>query len=498
MSQSDEQSPKGSIIINKKMAHLGTLNLITGLIMLIVSIIAILFYLDEIANIENIAYVIPILIIIYGLAIIFIFYGLKQRKQESPLKIWGKFRNLFAVPILIILVVGTPYLLIFDVYAPRKLYVRDETITLEKEKIFNTTYGDLNASTFNSMPWNLPEPNNTEAYAWGEAYTLKHYIHYFNATGRTNLDLLKEIIERIEVVLAHDDWNNDSVPGFGTAKYAGYYVEYPVWDGMIFLPIVETVRLIEKYPTLKTLYAENSSRFLAKAELMIQKWEIDNWVEKDSSIGRYGYYISEPKEAWTYDEPCYNRLAALGRVCVELYQITSNATYLDRVIKMGRCLKIIMEENSYTIDGDVHQCYIWPYSEPDPRLSPFPEKFGAEDVSHGSIEIDFIDDCYQLGHVYTKSDMEKFANTFFDIIFKGLTKTPIFSDHVDGKISGKNYFRNIREGYAKMYRYYRSPELALQILHRSFERLVDEKLASVGVVGCLIYLLEVEKNSIWV
>jgi hypothetical protein len=387
---------------------------ITGLWFITGGIIAILYYLEDVRNPENGGYVIPGAILIFGLGLIFCYGAICRWKRPLPGIRWKKTSIIgWTLLFFLALSIGGPYILFTEIFVPRELYPRSEQVVNDPNFQFETQFGDLNQTVYAITAWNLSDPTDPNQYAWGYAYYLRYQLNYINATYTTNAGnnsyLFWNCIRQLEIILNHSDWNADGVPGFGTAVYTdGIYVEYPVWDGMIFLPMVRAVRLIYDRPEWEILYGSNASRFLAATERMIQKWDRTNWVEGDGPFGRYGYYVDEPRSRFPNNEGIYNRFAALGRVCLDLYQITGNQTYLDRAIMMGRYFKMGLALETYRFDGSKRGMYVWPYMTFVPQ-SPLRPYFSPEDTSHGSIEMDFAADLYAIGEVFDGQDMERFG-----------------------------------------------------------------------------------------
>lgn len=464
--------------------------IILGIFSTIAGVCAFFLLYDDVMDLENRTVVIAVIVALVIWVMFFIVYGLvgllKKRKVIEQLRIVA---GAFFLLSLIAIPSALTYFMV-EALGPRPLYMRQESINLDVSYEFETQYGDLNKTTYASILWGTPEPSEPAEYAWGESYFQRHLLHYYNVTN--NASLFEMIIDRIDLVVENNDWNGDGVPGYGTDQYEGYYIEYPVWDGMICLPIIEAAHLIKDNSGLWAVYEDNYTIYLDMCERVIRKWNKTNWYEEEGPYGRYGYYRS-PDDGGKK----YNRIHSLGRVCCELYRITNNQTYKSMVEKIGRFFKMALELYSYEMDGQQHEMVIWPYSEYN-STPEWNQGFGASDTSHGAIDIDFADYCYKLGVVFDDRDMEMFANTFFDFVFKGFSADPIYADKVDGEVTDDQYFLNIRDGYGKMWRYYRDSDLALYMVERATEVMVEDgALYCVGTRMMLPYLLEVEENNIW-
>lgn len=379
---------------------------------------------------------------------------------------------------------------IFKALSPRTLYPRLENVEYDEFYSYNSNYGDVFTTLTTIYPWNLPM-SKPDDYAWTESYHLKTLIHYYNITQ--DPELFFNIVNRCEIIVNNSDRNNDGIPGFGTTYYTEpNYVEYIVWDGMICQPIAQTARLIKSNASLFSIYNENYTKFLDLCERVVQKLNSTKWYEFNGKYGYYGYYVDGPG-----DLKIYNRINSIGNLFYELFMITGNQTYRMMIEKIGNFMKMALEPNKYKINNIQRIMYVWPYSEyiPSPEWG---DKSDVSDTSHASIDVEFIVNCHNLGLCFDVADMEALANTFFDFIFRGFNVEKYYADRVDGFVGDSNYYLNILEGYAKLHKFYRDPDLGLYIVKRVNQKMVDDGwIYAVGTTRILSYLLEIERNNVW-
>ena len=105
---------------------------------------------------------------------------------------------------------------------------------------------------------------------------------------------------------------------------------------------------------------------------------------------------------------------------------------------------------------DNGQAYDWDYA--DPILPSDYYATGAEDTSHGNIDVLFATGDFQHGLVFTATDMTRFANTFTNVMWNQSTTTPIVSASVNG--SGTTSSTLILYGWAGLMPYSRLDSLA--------------------------------------
>lgn len=353
---------------------------------------------------------------------------------------------------------------------PYELYPREYAIDFDPGYKFSTVHGNFNDTCDELFIWPSSLPDDPLAYAWGESYIERGFVHMYNATkNRTYIDTLAE---RVDVVLNNSDVNNDTIPGYGTDKYEGYYVEYVVWDGMILMAPTEMANIIKNNATFwgESPLQQLALRAINISEQVIQKWNKTHYFES----GDTAYYVSPPQN----DTAIFNRIHALGRLLMEVYEFTENATYIQMVEKLARFFKNHLTTRLYEMDGVFREMYTWGYDwESD-----------NSDTSHGCIDVDFAVMCHERGIVFTATDMARFANTFFDFVYRGrlaqnereecddegtcAIESNIFADNVNGKSNGGNHYRTLRQGWFQLYRYYRNTTISSYVVFLSHEDLI--------------------------
>ena len=130
-----------------------------------------------------------------------------------------------------------------------------------------------------------------------------------------------------------------------------------------------------------------------------------------------------------------NYLCAAGQALIHLYDATGKAKYRRKAARIARLLKSqleLSEDDTYT------WTYWWGAAETgwtkEDDLSVYTPAYPGgkyiEDISHGAWDVEHALLMYEHGLVFTREDMERFANTFTEnIIMPGEDRV---ADRVDG------------------------------------------------------------------
>lgn len=198
---------------------------------------------------------------------------------------------------------------------------------------------------------------------------------------------------------------------------------WPVHQGRITYPLITFARLVYEDPVLSGIpkYKERADAYI-QATIAVLDFLEDEWRENESGEG--WYVVSRGAPIWMdgADEP-HNHSLSVGRSVIQLAAVTKDEKWRIRAEKMAR-----------TIHNDLqllpNGSYTWPYwwskgdayhgwspsddvSSNTPALRPRPT---PEDVSHGSIEVEFAHLAFENGIVFTETDMERLARTFMENI----------------------------------------------------------------------------------
>ncbi len=249
----------------------------------------------------------------------------------------------------------------------------------------------------------LDKPYNPGTFAWELSYSQRAFVDLYNLTG--DMIWVERAIAWADHLLNYSDVNHDREPAWGnynetwgTDRYD--FVEFTVHDGVISVPLLELVQLIygrEELSSNATLKAK-ADTYLGLVKAVVDRHH-SYWTDVTEDCG---YYWNDPGS----DElVIVNRFAALGNAELILYDILKDPVYLDKPERMARLIKDDLEYK----EGD--DCYIWSYAVGGS---------GAEDVSHGSIDLEFMFKCYQHSLVFDRTDMQRLVNTYQRRIWQGI------------------------------------------------------------------------------
>ncbi len=282
----------------------------------------------------------------------------------------------------------------------------------------------------------LDKPYDPGNFAWGLSYAHRAFIDLYNLTG--NPIWLERAILWADHLLQYSDVNGDGEPAWGnynatwgTSDYD--FVEFTVHDGVISVPLLELVQLIRGRPELASnaTLKERADWYLDLVKRVVDRHHAF-WtdVTEDS-----GYYWNDP----TSDElVIVNRFAALGITELTLYDILQDPVYLDKPRRMARLIK-----DNLRFDHGA-DCYVWSYAIGETT---------AEDISHGSIDLEFMIRAHQHSLVFDEADMERLVNTYQRKIWQGVNmfKTGIaLAMRVDGTVDPNNDYTRLARSWPRL------------------------------------------------
>ena len=280
-----------------------------------------------------------------------------------------------------------------------------DIITTESVSAFNELEGDMPASTW------IARQTGAEL-AWGESYRLMAYLAMFEGTGEARC--LERAMERIDEVLKvrddrrkiEDEVRGRVLPAWTSTKYTkGKPYAWIVHAGMVTYPMARCACLIRRDPNLRKRHEAKAAEYVKRVEETVKAFQ-PAWREdtKKREGWYHGDYLSKGLPL--------NMQNAMGRTLVALWLATGKEEYKRKAEKLGRFFKNRLRKEGAR--------YIWSY---------WPDKAGAEDISHGAINVDFAFCCYRAGLVFTRQDMLAFVETF-----KACCRGPDgFAQNVDGR-----------------------------------------------------------------
>ena len=240
--------------------------------------------------------------------------------------------------------------------------------------------------------------DDVESYAWGESYVMMSLMEMYKATQDTWF--LDKLIEHADAVFANrddvlgqiDEYRNKTMPGWGTTNYSDE--KNYVWllhTGMITYPIATFVRIVTEDTTLHQIYKAKADVYL---ELICESVDVhaDQWTG-DWYRGDYSELVGNSESD---DLPC-NHVHAFGRTLIELVRVTGRADYLECATKLAENFVLTLGKN---------EAYTWSYWNQTQEIA------HIDDISHGSMSVDFVCLAYRNNICFSEEVMLCFAKTF--------------------------------------------------------------------------------------
>ncbi|MBU7004479.1 MAG: hypothetical protein HXS50_02845 [Theionarchaea archaeon] len=270
------------------------------------------------------------------------------------------------------------------------------------------------------------DPYNPGSFAWSLSHALRAFVRLHRFTG--DEIWIDRAVAWIDHMANYTDVNADGKPAWGnynetwgTDRYD--YAEYTVHDGVICIPILELVDCIRDFPALGPELGAKAESYL---ELVIEiiEYHAEFWTDVSEDSGYYWRITAED------DLIVINQFATLATAEIMVADLTGNESYLARPAKMARFVK-----NHLVLEPD--DCYVWDYSVGG----------STEDVSHGTIDLEFMMLAHEHGLTFTLEDMLRLANTYQNRVLLGVEmyKTGIATaSHVDGTTDGADHTRDVK------------------------------------------------------
>lgn len=216
-------------------------------------------------------------------------------------------------------------------------------------------------------------PYHPSLMAWGMHYLARACLDMYEVTNETLW--LDRAINITDYFVKYSDVNGDGEPSWGAynESWGGSSLglaEWTVWDGVISLAIIEVAKTIRYDPNLSS-----DPNLSAKADAYVELVRRvvlrhrDSWTQVGPG---QGYYWDDPAEDLG---PYVNGFAALGEVELILAELTGDPSFLDRPSQMANYVISSMRYDH------VEDLYVWDY-----KIGSAP----AEDISHGSIDLEFL------------------------------------------------------------------------------------------------------------
>lgn len=236
--------------------------------------------------------------------------------------------------------------------------------------------------------------------SWREALIVDSYLNMYEHTK--DAAWLDTFVQHADLVLTHrDDYLYDGAPVWSTLKYLAEGWAHPepimIDNAMIAYPFARFSALVKANPDLHPTFLNVAHWYESKSMETIRFFDNQYSVE-----GRLGFYRTADAEYSRHPGEIapVNWQAAMGKALLALYESTGNPEYSERAVRLAVTIK---QELQPAANGS----YRWKYRVNEPSGSPA----SAEDISHGSIDVQFAVMAHDHGLVFDEQDMMRFAST---------------------------------------------------------------------------------------
>lgn len=304
--------------------------------------------------------------------------------------------------------------------------------------------------------------------AWGESYQLSALVERFDATRDAKYaGLIVKLSDWI--AQSRDDRQNlrdefrDKVGrAWSSTNYSkGKRYTWAVHTGMIAAPMAKFAAIVRTDPKLRPNWRTEADRTLQCATEAVAVHDADFREGPGKSEGRLESLFLEKHLP-------LNMQNALARAWLAIDDATGKSHYRERARRLAQFMKNRMRTLE---DGAA----VWAYWPP---LDGPGDSF--EDISHASINVDFMVQCYEHGLVFTKEDLERVRNT--------LLQRVIQPDHrVTDTVGGGSKFDHYRHAplrWGRLGRHF--PDVRARLLE--FSQLPDQIREATSLPLGLAYL----------
>lgn len=289
--------------------------------------------------------------------------------------------------------------------------------------------------------------------AWGESYQLAALVEMFDATRDPKYaPLVVKLSDwiaksRDDRQNLRDEFRDKVVQAWSSTNYSqGKRYAWAVHTGMITAPMARFAAVVRSDPKLKDQWNDDAARLLKLAEEAVTVHDDDFREGPAANEGYlYGRFLKKHLPL--------NMQNALARAWLAIDDATGQAKYLERTTRLAQFLKNRLRPMD---DGS----YVWAYWPP---LDGAGDSF--EDISHATINADFMVLCYEHGIVFTRADLARLEKTLFKHVL-------LADDRVSDTVGGGGKFNKYPSAVVKWGRLGRHfPEVRERLIQ--FSRVPD-------------------------
>ena len=258
--------------------------------------------------------------------------------------------------------------------------------------------------------------------AWGDSYQLSALVEMLDATRDPKY---APLIVKLSDWIARsrddrqglrDEVRGHVVTAWGSTNYSkGIRYAWAVHTGMIVAPMARFAAVVRSDNTLKARWEADADRLLKIAQEAVSVHD-DEFREGPGADEGYVYcpYLKKHLPL--------NMQNALARAWLAIDDATKTPKHRERVMRLARFLKNRLRPMA---DGS----YVWAYWPP---LEGAAESF--EDISHASINVDFMVLCSEHDIVFTREDLARLEKTL-------LKRVLLADDRISDSVGGGGSFK---------------------------------------------------------
>ena len=200
---------------------------------------------------------------------------------------------------------------------------------------------------------------------------------------------------------------------------------FTVHQGRFIYPVARFIETVRENPGLQEQFGADADEFLEFINHHVFEKNERDWLEMGELGGAYRF---EPKITDRFPNRVmpHNQYAELARVWLVLMDVEgAHPLMADRAEKAARYLRSHLELN------EEHDAWTWRYwnwiEAGEPGAS------GVETTNYASIDTGFAAEAARRGVVFTDEDMQRFVNTWLDVMWNQDEEEPMLASNVEGR-----------------------------------------------------------------
>jgi hypothetical protein len=227
------------------------------------------------------------------------------------------------------------------------------------------------------------------------------------------------LIEPFSVTVTGDTHQGDR---FRVRTVAPQPLEFTVHQGMFIHPVALFIEAVRGDEALQAQFGEDAERFLTFINTHVLEKNERDWLDMGEAGGAYRF---EPKLTDRFPNRImpHNQYGALARAWVVLGDLEgAHPLTAERGAQMVRQFESYLQLDE---ENDAWRWHYWDwieYGEPDHS--------GWEDTGHGHIDVSLAIEAARRGVIFDDEDMQRFANTWLEVMWNGDEEEPLFAYRV--------------------------------------------------------------------